>query len=204
MHHFYYSSFHSFSFSYCQSYLQKALAADCRSEGWILSCFQPKMMEILREWAGHWITTLDSTNLSLHSQFLLNQPVNDVVVEVRRHAVISLALQGVGRAVVVVQGVVARQVGHTGARVAQAGQGLMGGYQLCGTQILGKITKDFHHCYQEYLQLSYLCILMSIVMFVVTQVQFVSFICVSVLIKILLYLLRCTLNRKYIDLWLES
>jgi len=81
---------------------------------------------------------------------------------VRRHAVISLALQGVGRAVVVVQGVVARQVGHTGARVAQAGQGLMGGYQLCGTQIL--------------------CILMSIVMFVVTQVQFVGFICVSVLI----------------------
>ena len=61
----------------------------------------------------------------------------------RRHAVISLALQGVGRAVVVVQGVVARQVGHTGARVAQAGQGLMGGYQLCGTQILGKITLLF-------------------------------------------------------------
>ena len=114
-------------------------------------------------------------------------------------------LQGVGGAVVVVEGVVARQVGHTGARVAQAGQGLMGGYQLCGTQILGKITKDSHHCYQEeYLQLSYLCILMSIVMFVVTQVQFVSFICVSVLIKILLYLLRCTLNRKYIYLWLES
>ena len=117
----------------------------------------------------------------------------------RRHAVISLALQGVGGAVVVVQGVVARQVGHTGARVTQAGQGLMGGYQLCGTQILGKITKDSHNWYQEYLQLSYLCILMSIVMFVVTQVQFVSFICVSVLIKILLYLLRCTLNRKFID-----
>ena len=65
------------------------------------------------------------------------------------HTIIIHHLQGVGGAVVVVEGVVARQVGHTGARVAKAGQGLMGRYQLCGTQILGKITKDSHHCYQE-------------------------------------------------------